>query len=177
MNDKRMLFLPPTTYVFGRAGAGKGYVGEILARRGGGYCYDLDQDLTEEYSQAILEKRLFTDGMRDRFFAVVCRRIAELQEIHPKLILTQATYKARHRELLRTAYPSMLFCYVTAPVHLIVERLSRHPRGAITAEYAERMAEGFEDPYSRNETVIGIENDADEERVVDQWLSAFGAKK
>ncbi len=54
--------------VFGLPGAGKTYVGKLLKDEFGFYFYDGDRDLTDEMRQALKEKKLFNDSMRDVFF-------------------------------------------------------------------------------------------------------------
>lgn len=165
--------LPAICFVFGQAGAGKTFVGNILAEHGDGFAYDLDLDWTPEYRQAIAEKRLFTDDMRDRYFDVVCSRIGELSAKHPRLVVMQGMYKERHRERVKRAHPGIVLLHVKASPALITERLTK--RGdEITADYALRMSRGFEEPSSG--TALEIQNDRDEAWIVEQCRLLFPAK-
>src|SRR5690606_4548719 len=60
--DARLLVL------FGIPGAGKTYVGRVLAADFGFHFRDVDQDLPDEMREAIVNKQPVTDAMRDAFF-------------------------------------------------------------------------------------------------------------
>ncbi|HSB94870.1 MAG TPA: hypothetical protein VLC91_00365, partial [Spongiibacteraceae bacterium] len=62
---------PATLFLFGLAGGGKSYVGNLIGRLAGWRVYDADDDLTDEMKQALAEHRPFTPPMRDRFFEIV----------------------------------------------------------------------------------------------------------
>ena len=156
--------LEEIVFLFGVAGVGKNWVAERLRDRMGYYFYDADIDLTPVMRAAITAKEHFTDSMRDEFFALIARRIAELRKIHPKLVVAQAAYKQRNRDYLSRAVPGLKFIWVRAPNELIIERLGR--RGDwISPEYAAQIYRNFEPPKL---PCLVIENDGGEARVLDQ---------
>lgn len=137
--------LPHTVFLYGLAGAGKSYVGWIIAERFGYSPYDLDKDLTSAMRQAIVAKVPFTDEMRDEYFDVVIRRIGELKTLHPRLVVMQGAYKERHRNKVRDAHSDVEFVWVDAPEALIRQRLT--VRGdVVSPEYAATIAANFEVP-------------------------------
>lgn len=144
MSSSHITF-PEIVFLFGLAGAGKTYCGKILAERLGYLCYDLDRDITPEMQAAIANRQPFSERMRDDFFRVVCRRIEELRGVHPRIVLMQAAYKERHRDLVRSLGADIEMVWVDAPDELILQRLEA--RGdLVSVDYATRIRENFEPP-------------------------------
>lgn len=112
-------------YLFGLPAAGKNYVGRVLAEEFGYTFYDGDLDLTPEMRDAVREERPFTAGMRDRYYAILIDRIAELRAGFPDLAFGQATFKEHHRQLVQSAFPDVVFVLVEASAVVRAERLSR----------------------------------------------------
>jgi len=136
---------PQHIFLFGLAGAGKSYLGRIIAERFAYTPYDLDRDLTPTMIAAVAAGKPFTDAMRDEYFEVVIQRIAELASLHPRLVLMQGAYRERHRSRVQREYPEMQFVWIDAPLALIQQRLSM--RGdAISPEYAAVIMKSFEPP-------------------------------
>lgn len=160
-------------YLFGRAAAGKNFVGRIMAEEFGYFFYDGDQDLTDEMRAAMREGRPFTDGMRDRFYAIVIERIAELRATHPLLAFGQATFKEQHRELIAAAFPDIVFVLVEAELEARMERLARGGN-PVSAGYAQMIDAFFEPPRHPH---FVIRNDGGRDDVARQlaallsWLS------
>jgi gluconate kinase len=164
---------PAVIYLFGLAGAGKNFVGDIIGTLSGRYVYHADQDLTEEMLCAVHEGRVFTPGMRDRFFRVVADRIHALRAIHGPLIATQATYKSQHRHYLRERIPDIDFICITASDERIAERLTK--RGDhVTADYAEKMRSLFDLPAEGTPILV---NEYGEAEVVQQVADLYKARQ
>lgn len=160
-------------YLFGLPAAGKNYVGRVLAEEFGYTFYDGDLDLTQEMRDAVREERPFTAGMRDRYFALLIDRIAELRAGFPDLAFGQATFKEHHRHLVQRAFPDVVFVLVVASAAVRAERLSRGGN-PVTVDYARRIDGLFERP--RHPHFI-ITNDYGREEIIRQlesllaWLS------
>lgn len=152
-------------FLFGVAGAGKNWVAERLCARFGYHFYDADLDLTPAMRRAIERRELFTDEMRAEFFSLIAARVAELRRIHPKLLVAQAAYRKTSREFLQRQIPGLILIWVRAPDRLILERLQQRDEG-ISPEYAAQIHRNFEPPPP---SCPSIENDAGEERVVEQF--------
>lgn len=132
-------------YLFGLSAAGKNYVGRVLQETFGFTFYDGDLDLTDELREAVRKQQPFTEEMRDRYYAVIVQRIAELRRETRFLAFGQATFKERHRRQILAAYPDAVFVLVTADFSLRMERL-RRGSNPVTAEYAQRIDQFFEPP-------------------------------
>lgn len=147
--------VPNLLFLFGLAGAGKTFCGTLLSERLGYHCYDLDVDCTPAMREAIAQRRPFTDAMRDEFFAIVCERIASLRAQHPQLIVMQAAYKQRHRDLVKGRFPELEMVWIDAPDELICERLQA--RGdAVNADYASTIRSNFEAPVTGKRLVNDV---------------------
>jgi len=137
--------LPALVFFFGLAGAGKTYCGNLVSAKLGYHCYDLDTDCTPEMRAAIAAGNPFTEQMRDDFFSIVTRRISDLKQQHPKLLVMQAAYRERHRAMVVSHHPGLKMVWVDAPDELITQRLQA--RGdAVSAQYASRIRVNFEAP-------------------------------
>jgi gluconate kinase len=154
-------------YLYGLAGAGKNYVGGVLEDTFGFTFYDADLDLTDELREAVRTRQPFTDAMRDRYFAVIIRRIGELVPAIPFLAFGQATFKERHRQQILAAYPDTIFVLVTADFALRMERL-RRGNNPISADYARQIDRFFEPPQH---PTYHIDNSGARADVADQCLA------
>jgi gluconokinase len=155
---------PSVLFLFGLAGSGKTFVGELLGRLSGRYVYEADQDLTPAMTGAIATGAPFTDAMRDEFFLIVATRINELRRAHRNLIVTQATYKQRHRDLIKAQVEHAAFIHITALDSIVIERLISRGDN-ITPEYATVMRANFEAPSSDCPT---ISNNGTAEEIIRQ---------
>ena len=193
---------PATLFVFGLAGAGKSYLGELLQRRAGYYWYEGDQDLTVAMRDYVGRGLPFTEEMRDEFFEQLFQKIIDLQKQHERLVVTQAAYKRRHREQLQTI--SNLQClWVDCSPAVIIKRLSRlrsdrlenislskqnsnlarccsvdqeHNVDAlcrVTVEYARSIWQNFEPPSPSCPKII---NNSGDEELIEQILTLYGHK-
>ena len=161
--------LPSLVFFFGLAGAGKTFCGNLISDRLGYYCYDLDSDCTPDMLLAISEGKPFTDEMRDEFFGIVSRRIGELKAKHSKVLVMQAAYKARHREIVASEHPGLALVWVDAPDVLIAQRLQA--RGdAVSAEYATKIRANFQPPRSGPRLINDV---ADAEQIITRFTELF----
>lgn len=153
---------PPFIYFFGLPAAGKNYAGRVMAESFGYTFYDGDLDLTPEMRDAVREERPFTEAMRDRFYALLVGRIADLRAKHPRLAFCQATFKEHHRELIWRAFPDVVFVLVEATAEARAGRLARGGN-PVTVDYAQRIDALFEPP--RHPHFVITNNDGREDVV------------
>lgn len=162
--------LPPMVFLFGLAGAGKSYCGELLAARLGYECCNLDEHLTPAMQQAIAEKRSFTEEMRDEFFEVVRDVISQRVKAGKPTIFFQAAYKERHRQMLKAAHPTLEFVCVTAPDDVIEQRLNT--RGDwVGPGYAATIARNFEPSAAWR---VLLNDGASDDALVERFVGLFG---
>jgi gluconate kinase len=154
---------PPTLFLFGLAGSGKSFVGNLIAELAGWHVYHADDDLTDEMRLALAEHRSFTGPMRDRFFALIVDKILQLQQRHPRLVVTQAVYKQQHRDYLLARIPDMELICVNAEDATILQRINRRSDGISVASAAALRAD-FEEPAGCK-TIV---NDSDAAAIVRQ---------
>lgn len=164
---------PSTLFLFGLAGGGKSYVGNLIGRLAGWYVYHADDDLTDEMKLALAEHRPFTEPMRDRFFAIAIEKILALQKQHSKLVITQAVYKQRHRQLLSAKIPNLELVCVTAADAVIFQRIKKRDEG-ITVESAAALRADFEIPASDCKIIV---NDGGTADIIKQLNSYYGINK
>jgi gluconate kinase len=153
--------------LFGLAGSGKNFVGDILAKQFNYYFWDADRSLPEEVQQSIREKKSFTQSMRNQITDMVIQETTKLLLTHQKLVVAQALYKEANREMLRQKFPDALFIHVQADPEIILQRLKQ--RGSVVdQEYARTIAINFEEPHFRHEKII---NNKDEKTILTQLVS------
>ncbi len=160
---------PSIVFLYGLAGSGKNFVGDLLAELAGWHVYHADEDLTDELKQARNERRSFTDEMRDRYFEIVTEKTIALSSLHKNLVVTQGAYKVRHREYVSSWVPGIEFICVSAKDELRVLRLK--DRGdATTPEYEALIRRNFESPKTGSRIIW---NNEDAAYVVGQLRSMF----
>jgi gluconokinase len=161
---------PSTLFLFGLAGSGKSYVGNLIGERAGWHVYHADDDLTEEMKQALAAHRPFTGPMRDRFFALIVEKILALQQRHAHLVITQAVYKQQHRDFLLARVPNMELLCVNADDATILQRINRRSDG-ITVASAAALRADFEAPAADCRIIV---NDSDAAAIVRQLNRHYG---
>jgi hypothetical protein len=90
-------------------------VARLVRQEFGFHVYDADVDLTPEMKLAISEHRVFTDDMRDRYFEIVLRRIAELRKVPRNVIVAQGLFKNRNRMQILREHADAEFVSVQSP--------------------------------------------------------------
>ncbi|MDH5183046.1 MAG: AAA family ATPase [Gammaproteobacteria bacterium] len=156
--------VPSTLMLFGLAGSGKSYVGDLIAQQTGWFVYHADEDITDEMRLALEQQRPFSDEMRDRYFSIIVEKILSLQNIHSRLLVTQAVYKQRHRDFLLSYIPNMEMIYVQADDAVIEKRLLAR-NGEANAKSAAALRNDFEPPSGKCKTLI---NNTDDSNIVRQ---------
>lgn len=150
------------TYIlFGLPGAGKTYVGRVFEKCFGYYLYDGDQELPEDMKQALEDRSLVTDEMRDEFFAKLLLRIKELQKKHSNLIIAQTYIKERYRKELLHEVPETKFILLETETNIREKRLRHRKEFPLDSEYARKMCELF-DPPAIPHSVINNDEEGEE---------------
>lgn len=142
--------------VFGLPGAGKTYVGKLLEENYGFYFYDGDNDLTDEMKQALKEKKLFNDAMRDIFFQKLIDKVLQLYKTKKNLVVTQTFIKEKYRSQFLKVMPYAKFILVQTKNDVREKRLLQ--RNDLDLDYASNMIKLFEKPSIKH---FKIENNID----------------
>ena len=131
-------------FLYGLAGAGKSYVGRVIAEQYGYHFWEGDDALTPEMRQCLTTGQSFTQKMRDEFSEKLEKEIYALQQqINKPLIIAQGLYKQKNRDKLKQAFPNIHFVQITADWPVIAKRLESRKSG-MTVTYATAAAKFFE---------------------------------
>ena len=150
--------------LFGTPGVGKSFVGKILAHDYGYYFYDADVDLTPEMIKAVKTQTLYTDEMRDHYFAIVIKKMAALKLQQPKLVMAQALAKEKNRQQILTQFPEATFMLIEATEANIEKRI-RSRVDWISIDYAKKIRNIFEKPQLKH---FVLDNNEDESHIKQQ---------
>jgi gluconate kinase len=161
---------PPVIFLYGLSGAGKNFVGDLIAQHSDYHVHHADTDLTPRMREALSAQKHFTIEMLDEYFSIISDRIMALRKLYPRLVVTQATYRMRHREYLSARIPLMELVWIDADDATIMGRLVK--RGdAVTPEYASQMRAYFEVPHAHMKS---IRNVSDAKSVIGQLNELYG---
>lgn len=141
--------------IFGLPGTGKTYVGNLLRDEFGFFFYEGDKDLTRDIKKAILEKRIFTDPMRNDFFKKLIGSVLKISENHKNLVVAQTFIKEKYREQFLEKFPDAIFVLVKTNKKLREERLSKR-KSVNDLDYIREMVKIFEEPKIKH---VVLEND------------------
>jgi gluconate kinase len=159
-------------FLFGLLGCGKNYVGKIFEEIGF-QLYDADQDLTIRMKSAIANHQVFTEQMRDEYFDIVIRKVAELQKNRRDLVVAQALFKNKHRRKILNALPDAKFIWVQCAPELISDRLTARANHIAGKSYGELVNSHFEIPTIPCEILM---NNNGREEVLEQIKSLLNKK-
>ena len=163
---------PRALYLIGLAGVGKNYVGDLIGRLWNYHVYHADDDLPADMREAVDKNVLWTEEQVDGFYALIRRRALELLEAHPKVVITQATYFQRYRDLMREAIPDIEFLWITADHDVNVRRI-RERSDYVSVEYFESTLSYFETPPEGTKTIV---NNGDDSEIIRQLVAWYGSE-
>jgi len=131
--------------LFGLAGSGKNYVGEILGSEFDYFYWDADQAMPNEMREAIHQRDNFTQEMRDNLTTIIIEYIANFKTQHSKIVVSQALYKEKNRNQLLSVYPEAKLIEVKANLENRIAYLKQR-NDEIDQAYAEKIYQNFEEP-------------------------------
>jgi gluconate kinase len=91
--------------IFGKPGAGKSYVAEILQKQFGYFSFNGDDALPADMKKKLFKKEKITDDMRDRFADHMIAMINTLISQHTYLVVHQTFLKEFMRKMLLEVFP------------------------------------------------------------------------
>ena len=156
---------PEVLYLFGLPGAGKTYIGDLIARESTYHHYNADDDFTPTMLKAIDRREEFSDEMRDEFYELISKKLPRLVEQYKNVIVSQATFRRQHRDMIRHALDDLEFVWVQAPQSVIIQRL-RARGNEVTSEYFKKVAPNFEAPEKDCKSIV---NDKDDTHIIDTF--------
>jgi len=146
-------------FLYGLAGAGKNFVGQVIAEHSHYYFWDADLILTHEMLIAIKHHELFSKEMRDKYLNLMIKKINVLLYNHANIVVSQALYRQEQRLTLKSLYPTGKFVEVAARHSLIRQRLRCRVVGA-SYQYAKLIQPYFQS--DKNDMVIVNNSNASE---------------
>jgi len=153
-------------------GAGKTYVGRVLAGEFDFHFRDVDQDLPDDMREAIVHKQPVTEAMRAAFFARVIGITRALRATYPRVAIANTILKNHHRQQIAAAFPDAQFLLVDSEPALIAKRFAVRGKYLIDLEDARRMAAAFEPPTLPHHVLSNVDG---RETVIDQLRALLGA--
>ncbi len=156
--------------LFGLPGTGKTYVGKIFEKYLAYHFYDGDNDLTPEMNYAIKTKTVFTEQMRDIFFAKLIKSIFDLKSKHKKLVVAQTFIKERYRTDLIKKIPEAKFILIKTKKSIREKRLAQRTELPLNIDYARKMVSNFDQPMIDH---LKIVNDADDEENIRKQIMSI----
>jgi len=134
------------------------------------YVYDADDDLPLDMRKAVEKNESWTEEQRDNYYNMIRSRIFNLASIHPKLVVTQATYRQVHREIICGAFSDISLLWVIADHDLNVQRI-RERDNYVSVEFFERTKVFFETPSEEVKVIYNNDGDAD---IIRQLIALYG---
>ena len=161
---------PRALYLIGLAGVGKNHVGDLLGRLFGYHVYHADGDLPADMQEAVAKNELWTQEQVDGFHAIIRGRTLALLEIHPRVVVTQATYFQHYRDLMAEAVPDIELLWIVADHEVNVRRV-RERKDYVSVEYFEATRHYFEKPPAGTRMIW---NNGSDEEIVQQLVAYYG---
>lgn len=155
--------------LFGLAGVGKNFVGQLIAKHGSYYFYDGDDLLSKEMQEYIQLKKPFAQTMRDEFTNRMIDKIKALQKTHPNIVFAQALFKEKNRKQLLEAFPQAQLILVSSTPEMITSRLKKR-NNWIDEEYAKKLQKEFDSPTLPHKE---IKNNKGEIEIIQQLATLF----
>ncbi len=130
--------------VFGFPGSGKTFVGKIISKKLEYFFYDGDASITPEIIQAIQQKQIISDAMRDVFFSRLITDVKKLHKIYPNIVVAQTFIKEKYRKRFLQEFPETQFILTEAEAHAREERIEKRKIFKIDKDYARAICYIFE---------------------------------
>lgn len=156
--------------IFGKPGAGKSYVADILAKKFGFFVYDGDGDIPETMKKTLYERGPITDAMRREFLHNLIASISRLITTHEKLVINQAFIKHFMQKEFLDGFPQAQFILVTAAEGIREKRYMARDYFNLGLPYLRQMSSLFEEPEIPHITIV---NNQDGRSGIEKQLQTF----
>lgn len=141
--------------IFGKAGSGKSYIGDLLENQFDFIHFDGDSILTEEMKSYIREEKTFTQSMVDDYVNKLSETIKNFYDYQKPVIISQALYRNKNRLELIENFPNIKFILANAKDDICYDRIEKRGNW-VSVNYAKQIRSFFEEP---KHSIINIEND------------------
>lgn len=149
----------PDIYIFfGKSCAGKSYVAQKFSEHLGLPFVEGDTFATSAMERCIELNEPFTDEIRDEYYNILIEGIHRYIEHSDGLVLAQALFKSKHRNLLRKEFPTAKFIWIDTPQKLLFKQANNRLGHFIATKYVFMINALFEEP-NEDEQYIRYVND------------------
>ena len=135
-------------FLFGKAGAGKNYVGDFMQAHFNVTHFDADKLLTDEMKDFIANGKQFTQEMVNHYMSGVKEKIDFFYKNSADdsiIVISQAAYRNINRLDIMKTFPAIIFVMIDAKSDVCLARIKKRHHG-VTATYAKAMEHYFELP-------------------------------
>lgn len=157
-------------FLFGKAGAGKTYVGNLMQSHFNAIHFDADKLLTREMKDFIAQGKQFTQEMVNVYMTRIKEKInffyTNITD-NSAVVITQAAYRNINRLDILTAFPQIIFVLIHAESEICLMRIETRNHG-VTVPYAKAMEAYFELPYPGFHYITIDNNGVTQETLLEQ---------
>ena len=139
--------------VFGKPGAGKSYIADILEKSFGYFSFNGDDAIPTDMREQLFKRGVITDEMRKQFLENMVAAIKKLSLQHDKLVAHQTFLKEFMRKQILSTLPDATFLLVETADSIRENRYMKRKYFNLGLAYLRRMTDLFE-PISIPHEVI-----------------------
>jgi gluconokinase len=133
--------------IFGKPGAGKSFVADILRNTFGYTIHDGDDDLPGDMKLTLDNKLPITDNMRKRFIENIIASTTKLAKNYPKLVIQQTFLKEFMRKQFIEVFPNAQFILIECDDAIRETRYMKRRYFNLGLPYLQHMSKLFEAPH------------------------------
>ncbi|KTD78815.1 AAA family ATPase [Legionella waltersii] len=134
-------------FLFGLPGAGKTYLGQLLANHWSCPYWDGDEALTQEMRVAVHEERPFSEEMTRTLSNRMIESMTSLSSSHKTFVVSQAMLLETDRELFKKLFPDIRFVYIHCDKNTMLQRVASRAN-FVSVSYCEKLLTAFQ-PYEQ----------------------------
>ena len=143
---------PAFVVLFGLPGAGKSYVGRLLAAEFGFHLHEADDDIPADYKRDVDAGQVVSDERRDAYHRLLLDRVAGLRAAHPRLAVAVPLLRDKHRRWFRERFPEAVLVLVQCAPELWAARLAQRTH-TVGLDYARKVSALYEPPTMAHHTL------------------------
>ncbi|MCC7361905.1 MAG: AAA family ATPase [Anaerolineales bacterium] len=135
----------PLLVLFGLPGAGKSYVGRLLAAEFGYHLHEADDDIPADYKRDVAAGQVVSDARRDAYHRLLLDRVAALRQEHPRLAVAVPLLRDRHRRWFLERFPDAVLVLVQCAPTPWAARLAQRTH-TVGLDYARQVSALYQPP-------------------------------
>ena len=153
-------------YLYGLPAVGKNFIGEILKKKHKFFFQDADQYLTDEMKEKLRMGQHFTIEEVEYYHEIIAYKLIQIKLKYKNIVVSQASLFQKHRNIVKSLNPEVVFVHVAANLETILERIKKR-KGDVTEKYAKYLQQYLQ----IGEEDFEIKNDlnTEEEEIIKQF--------